>query len=129
MGQGYIIDSNVIIDYTGCQLPQKGSDFVEHLFNTDFLISVVVKIEVLGFDDVPDKLLAVEEFINSATIIALDDLITEQTILLRRKYKKIKLPDAIIAATAVVNNLILITRNSKDFENIQELKILNPHGL
>lgn len=56
MGQRFIIDSNVIIDYTASRLPQKGSDFAEHVFNTDFLISVAVKIEVLGFDDVPAKI-------------------------------------------------------------------------
>ncbi|MFM9838200.1 MAG: hypothetical protein ACKVOQ_08050 [Cyclobacteriaceae bacterium] len=47
MGQRYLIDSNVLIDYTSSRLPLKGSDFAEHIFNTDFLISVAVKIEVL----------------------------------------------------------------------------------
>ena len=31
MGKRYLIDSNVIIDYTSSQLPQKGSDFVENI--------------------------------------------------------------------------------------------------
>jgi len=47
MGQRYLIDTNVIIDFSGGRLTQKGGDFVELLFNTDFLISVIVKIEVL----------------------------------------------------------------------------------
>jgi hypothetical protein len=38
----------------------------------------------------------------------------------------IKLSDAIIAATAIVNNLYLITNNVKDFDMIQNLKIINP---
>ena len=54
MGQKFIIDSNVIIDYTASRLPLNGSDFVEEIFNTHFVISVAVKIEVLGFDDVPN---------------------------------------------------------------------------
>ncbi len=45
MGKRYLIDSNVIIDYTALRLPEKGSDFVENLFDTDFLISVATKIE------------------------------------------------------------------------------------
>ena len=80
MGQKFIIDSNVIIDYTASRLPKQGSDFVEQIFNSDFIISVVVKIEVLGFDDLSKKMLTLEEFINTATILSLDDAITKQTI-------------------------------------------------
>ncbi len=128
MGKRYLIDSNVIIDYAACRLPENGSDFVENLFNTDFLISVATKIEVLGFNDIPAKLLAMEEFVNTATVIALDETITNKTIQLRREYKKIKLGDAIIAATALANNLILITRNEKDFQHIDGLRVINPHN-
>ena len=46
-----------------------------------------------------------------------------------RKSRKIDLPDAIIAATAIVNDYILITHNTKDFENIQNIKILNSFDL
>ncbi|MFI5139294.1 MAG: type II toxin-antitoxin system VapC family toxin [Sphingobacteriales bacterium] len=129
MGQGYLIDSNVIIDFAALRLPQEGSDFVEELFNNNFLISVVVKIEVLGFDNVPDKLLAMEEFLNTAVLLPLDEVVTKQAILLRRRYKKLKLGDAIIAATAIVHNLILISRNTKDFINIKGLQVLDPHKL
>ncbi len=129
MGKRYLIDSNVIIDYTALRLPEKGSDFVENLFDTDFLISVATKIEVLGFNDVPEKLVAMEEFVNSATTLSLDELVTKQTINLRREYKKLKLGDAIIAATALVHNLIVISRNISDFKNITGLQVIDPHNL
>ena len=129
MGKRYLIDSNVIIDYTALRLPEKGSDFVENLFDTDFLISVATKIEVLGFNDVPEKLVAMEEFVNSATTLSLDELVTNQTIALRREYKKLKLGDAIIAATALVHNLIVISRNVSDFKNITGLEVIDPHSL
>lgn len=127
MEQRYLIDSNVIIDYTSNRLPQKGSDFAEKIFNTDFLISVVVKIEVLGFNDLSHKIKAMEEFVNTATLFSLNEEITSETIQLRRTHKKLRLGDAIIAATALVYNLTLITRNSDDFKNIPNLKIINPH--
>jgi predicted nucleic acid-binding protein len=38
----------------------------------------------------------------------------------------IKTPDAIIAATAIVNGLTLITGNEKDFVSIHKLKLINP---
>ena len=46
-----------------------------------------------------------------------------------RRSKKIKTPDAIIAATALVNNFTIITNNEKDFENIKGLKVVNPYKL
>jgi predicted nucleic acid-binding protein len=45
---------------------------------------------------------------------------------LRKKYK-IKLPDAIIAATAIVNDFTLISHNFKDFLKITELHFINPY--
>jgi predicted nucleic acid-binding protein len=46
-----------------------------------------------------------------------------------RKGKKIKTPDAIIAATALANGFTLVTDNEKDFEGIPKLKIINPKKL
>jgi len=64
-----------------------------------------------------------EELVNSATIFPLNDLVTNQTILLRRKHKKLKLGDAIIAATASIHNLTLVSRNTKDFKKYMVLKL------
>ncbi len=61
-------------------------------------------------------------------MLELDRDIIERTILLR-KAQKIKLPDAIIAATALVHNLTLITRNTGDFSKITGLKIIDPHTI
>jgi predicted nucleic acid-binding protein len=57
--------------------------------------------------------------------ILLTKEIEKQTILIR-KSNNIKLPDAIIAATAMVYNLTLVTHNISDFKKVQGLKILNP---
>lgn len=127
MGQRFIVDSNVIIDYTANRFSTTATDFIEDIFNSDFLISVAVKIEVLGFNDLPHKLAAMEEFVDTATVIPLDQAVTKQTIDLRRKYNKLKLGDAIIAATALVHQLSLITRNVDDFKNIEGLNIIDPH--
>jgi len=129
MGQGYLIDSNVIIDYISSKLPSNAGDFVEQLFKENFIISVVAKIEVLGFNDLPDKVILMEEFINMAIQLPLDKHVIKQTIELRRNYKKLKLGDAIIAATAMEHDLTLISRNVKDFIRINGLKLLNPYIL
>lgn len=128
MGQRFLIDANVIIDYISERLNDKGSAFVETVFNTGFNVSVVVKIEVLGYNNVPAKMRLLEEFLAPAMIFPLDDAVTQKTIVLRR-IQKLKLCDAIIAATALVNNLTLITRNTVDFKNIPGITLIDPHAL
>ena len=128
MGQRFLVDTNVIIDYTSNRLDDKGSAFAENIFNTGFNTSVVVKIEVLGYNDAPAKMQLLEEFLATATIYPLDDAITQKTIELRR-IKKLKLGDAIIAATALVSNLSIITRNTSDFKDIDGLTCIDPYTL
>jgi predicted nucleic acid-binding protein len=129
MGQKFIIDSNVIIDYIANRFDENSCGFLENIFNNNFQISVIVKIEVLGFNDLTPKLQFIEEFINTATIIYLDTIVTQKTIELRRLYKKLKLGDAIIAATALAYDFTLISRNLKDFKNIEGLKCIDAHNL
>jgi hypothetical protein len=43
-----------------------------------------------------------------------------------RRNNNIKLADALIAATALLNNLVLVTGNEEDFKAIEELEIYNP---
>ena len=128
MGQNFLIDANVIIDYISDRLDDKGSAFAENIFNTGFNTSVVVKIEVLGYNDAPAKMQLLEEFLATATVLPLNDVITQKPIKLRR-IKKLKPGDAIIAATALVYNLTIITRNTIDFKNIDGLSVINPYTL
>ena len=111
------------------RIPEKGSDFVENLFNSQFLISVVTKIEVLGYNDLQHKMTAMSNFISLSEIIPLNEIITDKTIELKRLFRKMKLGDAIIAATSISYNLILITRNVDDFKFISNLKIINPYEM
>ncbi len=54
-----------------------------------------------------------------------DDKVTKIVIELRKRYT-IQLPDAIIAATALVNDLSLCTHNLEDFEQISDLLLFDP---
>ena len=63
-------------------------------------------------------------FISDCKVIELENPIKYQTAEIRKKHN-IKLPDAIIAATALIFNLDLVTRNVKDFKNIKGLTIIN----
>ena len=121
MGQKYLIDTNVLIDAQMGRLPQKGMNFLAQIINENFIVSFITLIEYLGYKDIPKSS---EEFISLAEIIEIDKNIIKICIDLRRNYK-IKLPDAIIASTALANNFILITNNEKDFSGIKNLKIIS----
>jgi predicted nucleic acid-binding protein len=85
--------------------------------------------ELLGFNTATaEEQILTETFINAALIFNLDDEIIKQTIELRKKIK-IKLPDAIIAATAIAHDLTIITRNTNDFNKIPALKYIDPNLL
>lgn len=58
----------------------------------------------------------------------MDDTIVDKTIEVRSLYK-IKLPDAVIAATALQNGLVLVSHNAKDFKYIQGLEVIDPYDM
>ena len=125
MGKRYLINTNILIEYSSNYLPNKAQYFVSEIIDEDFNISVINKIEILGHNSVGKQ---IENFISLSTILPLTDDVIDMTIELRKSNKS-KLPDAVIAATAIVNDFILLTRNIKDFENISELKVINPHNI
>jgi len=125
MGQKYLIDTNVILDFMGGKLPAKSEDYLSKVIDDQINISAINKIELLGFSNVEQVLI---DLVNFTVVYHIDDEIIDKTIELRKKHK-IKLPDAIIAATAIVNNFILISHNAKDFQKIMELSFIDSYYL
>lgn len=84
------------------------------------------RIEALGFAGVsPEELTAIGNFVHASPTYALDDGVIEQAIKLRQQ-RKMKLGDAIIAATALEYSIPLVTRNENDFKHITGLDLRNP---
>jgi predicted nucleic acid-binding protein len=125
---GYLIDSNVLIDYVAERFSPEQLAKLDNIFDADLKVSVITKIETLGFNAPGPEEKKMLEFMKLANIVGLSDDIVLQTIDLR-KQNKLKTPDAIIAATALTNNLTLLTRNTKDFKNINGLSVIDPHTL
>ncbi len=121
-----LIDTNVIIDYFENKLPAPGMVLMNEILDTKGNTSIITKIELLVFNAPPEHYQLLENFMNDVEIIDLTSAIADRTIHIRKIYK-IKLPDAIIAATALVHELTLITRNIADFQRIDGIKIINPH--
>lgn len=129
MGRKYLLDSNVVIDYMAELYPRKTLTWLNKIINQEIIASVITKIEVLSYDpDKDDNYGILVEFFNAANIIDLSDDVVAKTIEIRQK-NRIKLPDAVIAASSIVNNLILITRNVRDFQKIDDLILINPMDL
>ena len=116
----YLIDSNIIIYHLNNE-----SLATEFLLNNanQCAISQITYIEVLSFPLTPEQERDVKNLLERFKMIDVNKEIAIQATM-NRKIKKIKIPDNIIASTAQVNNLILVTRNSSDF-NALDVQILD----
>ena len=116
----YLIDSNIIIYHLNNE-----SLATEFLLNNanQCAISQITYIEVLSFPFTPEQERDVKNLLERFKMIDVNKEIAIQATM-NRKIKKIKIPDNIIASTAQVNNLILVTRNSLDF-NALDVQILD----
>ncbi|ASJ01669.1 nucleotide-binding protein [Thermococcus gorgonarius] len=121
-----MIDTNVLIYYLADTIPEDELPKVEEILRKSFNVSIITKIEFLGWKGhTPEGFEKSKEFISFAHVIPLTNEIADVAIELRRKVS-IKLPDAVIAATTLLHGLTLVTRNVKDFEKVEGLKIYNP---
>jgi len=126
VGPEYLIDSNSLIDFFNNALPQSGVDL---LINIEPRISIITQIEVFSKRGLErSEIEKLHKFTNAATVYDVNKAIAERAIYIRLNYN-VKLPDAVIAATALCYNLILVTRNIADFKNIVGLQIINPHSI
>lgn len=130
MGITHLWDTNTVIYYLQQQFPPQAEKFIDQLLNDSFpVISTITEIELLCWTSPsPSDVTLLKNFVQDAFVIELEQSIKQKTADIR-KTSKLKLPDAIIAATSVVYNLTLITRNKKDFKNISELKMISPWDL
>ena len=104
-----LFDTNVLIDY----LLNVEEARAELRLYRKAAISVISWMEVMAGAR-PDNEQATRRFLNRFDRIGLDAQIAERAVAVRRE-RRIKLPDAIIWATANCGALMLVTRNSKDF--------------
>jgi predicted nucleic acid-binding protein len=126
MGTGFLIDTNTLSDYFSEKLPENGLDFIDAIVNDNPQISIMTRIESLSF--LSPQIEIYRSFVGYATVFDLTEDIILRTIALRRS-RRIKIPDAIIAATALEYDLTLITHNTSDFQGIPNLKLLDAHSL
>lgn len=104
-----LFDTNILIDYLNGALRARD----ELGLYEERAISIVTWMEVMV--GAPASLAeATRSFLSGFEVIQLDEAVAERAVELRRIHR-MKLPDAIIWASADIRGAILVTRNSKDF--------------
>lgn len=117
-----LLDSNVII-YSAVAEHPGVRDFIKREAPVASAISYV---EALGFHRLKNPERAdLETFFENAQLLPVDERVIKRASLLRQQ-RRMSLGDAIIAATALVHDLTLVTRNVDDFRWIAGLRLLNP---
>ncbi|MEZ0608832.1 type II toxin-antitoxin system VapC family toxin [Fibrella sp. WM1] len=125
----YLIDSSAVSQYLEARMPESGLLFMDNVFAIESNISVITQIELLTWQPPAAELgEKITIYIDDSTVFELTPSVVAETIRLRRKHR-IKTPDAIIAATALVNGFQLITDNERDFSSIKGLRVINPNRL
>ena len=122
-GNRYLLDTNTII-----ALLQSNNRLGQQIQDAEWVgISIINQIEFLAFSDLSEKDLQLfSQFIERVDVIGLEKNQTELInliIQLRQQYR-LKLPDAIIVATAIQYNATLVTADSQ-LKNIPDVNILN----
>lgn len=104
-----LFDTNILVDYLSGIAAAKD----EISLYDDKAISIITWMEVQIGTDEADQM-SVDRFLSKFTLLSLDAKVSAKAVALRRN-SRIKLPDAIIWATALVESRLLVTRNVKDF--------------
>jgi predicted nucleic acid-binding protein len=126
MGKRYLMNSNVVIDFCNGRMPENGRVF---LMAVNPKISIVTNFELFATKNISkEEYELLEKFVAFSIIHSVNKDLVNTTIHIRQTYK-VKLPNDIIAASALVHNLTLISRNSKYFSGIEGLEFINPYGL
>ena len=119
----YLMDTNVVSGYLSASFPATAMQFMDIAIDATPNLSVIPQIELLCWKTST----ATEQKVKSFIADINPDVITQCVNI--RKGKKIKTPDARIAATALAYGYTLITNNEKDFASIKGLKSVDPNKL
>ncbi len=126
----WLLDSNVLIDALA-GLPHGVHVLREARKRPDVLVvySAITRIEVLGFPNLSEQEdTAIRQLLNEFEEVAVTSAVVERTIQIR-KLVRIKIPDALIAASADSVQAVVITRNTNDFQRVPGLSVLHPDNV
>ena len=117
-----LLDSNIII-----YAAQPDHEELRRLIASEApAVSAISVVEVLGYHRLSEtERTHFEEFFAASRILDVSEVVISEAVRLRQQ-RKMTLGDALIGATAIANDLTLVTRNVDDFDWIEGLRILDP---
>ena len=117
-GNKLFLDTNILIYFL-----RGDQDVVDMLLDRDIVISFISELELLSFPTISrESEKAIKGLLENCFIVDISQEIKDLTIELRKK-SRLKLPDAIVAATAFSLKLPLLTAD-KHFTSIEELSVI-----
>ena len=133
----YMLDTNVISELQKSNCNQNVRLFAQEIHWEDLYLSVITIGELCyGVEKLPAGKKKHElsvwlytklpEWFNRRIIEIDTEVIIEWGKIRARTERQIPVADSLIAATAITNNIFLVTRNTKDFEDIEGINLLNP---
>ena len=118
-----LLDSNIIIYSFLTQYQHILQAFVN---NRNICCSAISCVETLGYHKLSnDEQHYLQRYFNTTLVLPVSQAVIDAAVQLRQQ-RKISLGDAIFAATALVHNQTLVTRNVKDFDWVDGLKVVDP---
>ena len=117
-GNKLFVDTNILI-----YLLKGDSDISEILNGKELVISVISELELKSFPKIsPKELAIIDELIKECQVINLNQEVKNLAVEIRRT-RSMKLPDAIVAASAYYSKLPIFTAD-KEFEKLEELDVI-----
>jgi len=114
MNGKYLLDTNIIIDYL--QGLETQVRFVDSLQYAARLVSLITRMELLSYPGLTGEAeQKIEQFLSDVVVVDLNPQVERETIVLKR-VNRLKLPDAIVVATASVEKAFLVTRDRQLLE-------------
>lgn len=122
----YVYETNIFIYFLD-DSPDVKEYFDESRFSTDKVFtSRITRIELLSYPNLLEKdEVIINDLFKVIELVPLSEELEELAIVFRKRYR-LKIPDAIIAATAFQHSATLVTNNTKDFKHIPEINIETP---
>lgn len=116
-----LFDTNILIDYLN-GIPDAEKEIRRY---PEKAISPITWMEVMAGSTADDEQI-IRSFLSQFELLPIDGAVSEAAVAIRQA-RKIKLPDAIILATARTSGRLLITRNTKDFPEGQDGDVRMPY--
>jgi len=120
----YTLDTNAIIYYL--QDDPRAVPILQGILDDPAIpvyISAVTEAELFSFPSLTDdEAQRIENILRTVFVIPLDSPIARAAANIRRTYR-VKLPDSVVAATALFTGSTLLTRNAQDFKKILTLRL------